>query len=84
VSESALTAGIFAVFGFALGGLLVDGANSILGLVAVLTALATAAAREGAILAGKDETATRRITAIGFFSGAVASALIVLVDALSG
>jgi hypothetical protein len=75
---------ISGLLGFALGGLFVDGVVSILGVIVLITGLFAAAAREGAVLAGRSEKQTKRITAIGFYLGLAVSVLVLVIDAIWG
>lgn len=84
MNGNVLTVVISGALGFVLGGLFVDGVVSILGVIVLITGLATAAAREGAVLAGRGEEETKRITAIGFYLGFAASAVVLMIDGLWG
>jgi hypothetical protein len=62
---SALTGGLL---GFVVGGS-IAGVSDVLTLVALITGLSAATAREAAVLADRSEADVKRAAAIGFFSG---------------
>lgn len=84
MSPGPAVAGISAAIGFLLGGVLADGISTVLGLVALLTGLSAAAAREAAILAGRGESAVKRATAFGFYVGVTLSVFVLFIDAVWG